>query len=277
MAITTYSGIQNGVQQVVTVTKSNPFNTTTIPWTIADLWNVGNNAGTYNTTAAGAVLSSTSAQVTGQLLHVNPPAGTNCYVAGLRGVVTNSTAGGKGPLVYVYDRLWHSGGYSATTTTAQTVNSPTWPARDIAGSTNGDGVLIAFQVQSALGANPSANVTISYTNQAGTAGRTGTIILPSVVSGSVTNIYFFGLQSGDTGVRSVQSVTLSSSLTSGSWGLVAMRVLALMPVSNNKRAIKEDGFTLGLPRLYDGSVPVLIGTGNAANSKCQYTYYETLG
>lgn len=279
MAITTYAGIMNGLVQPVFVTKTPAFNSSATPYLNLSVWNVANNTGTYNTTAAGATLSSSSTQVAGQLYHVDPPAGSNSYVAGLRMNIpgANTAGSNKGPLVYLCDRLWHSGGYSATTTTAQTVNSPTWPARDIAGSTNGDGVMITFEVQAALGSPPSASVAISYTNQAGTSGRTGTIVVPSTISGSVTNTYFFGLQSGDTGVQSVQSVTLGSSLTSGTWGLAAVRVLALMPVSANRRGYKEDGFTLCLPRLYDGAVPFFIMTGNTASARCQATYYETIG
>ena len=279
MAITTYAGIGNNLVQPVAVTKTPAFNTAASPYIILSTWAVANNAGTNGSTAAGTVLSSTSAQVTGQLYHVNASGGSNSYVAGLRANIPGGSTvlNNKGPLVYLCDRLWHSGGYSATTTTAQTVSSPTWPARDVAGSTNGDGVFIIFEIQTALGANPSANVSISYTNQAGTASRTANIVLPSTVSASVNNAYFFGLQSGDTGVRSVQSVTLSSSLTSGTWGLAAVRVLALMPVSPNRRANKEDGFTLCLPRLYDGAVPFIMLSGNAASARCQITYYEAIG
>jgi len=274
MAITTYAGMMNGLIQPVFVTKAINTDTTAATYLTLNTWNSTNNAGTFSTATAGAVLSSTSAQVAGQLLHVNPATG-NSYVAVLKALITT---GSRGSLVYLCDRLWDSGGYSSTITTAQTVNSPTWPARDIAGSTNGDGVMIMFEVRSvSLGAAPSASMSISYTNQAGTAGRTGTIVLPSTVSQSVNNVYFFGLQSGDTGVRSVQSLTLSSSLVSGTWGLSAVRVLALMPVSANKKAYKEDGFTLGLPRLWDGSVPFILLSGNGNGTKTQITYNETMG
>lgn len=274
MAITTYSGLINGLIQPVFVNKQVATDTTSTTYLTMNTWNSSYNAGTFDTTAAGATLSSTSAQVAGQLRHIDPPSGTLSYVASVKGVITT---GSRGSLVYIVDRLWHSGGYSATTTTAQTVNSVTWPARDIAGSTNGDGVLIVMEVRTALGANPSANISISYTNQAGTASRTGTIILPSVSSASINNVYFFALQSGDTGVRSVQSVTLGTSLTSGTWGLAAVRVLALVPVSANKKSGREDGFTLGLPRLWDGSVPYVLLTGNSNSGKNQITYVEAMG
>lgn len=277
MAITTYAGIINGLIQPDFVTKSPALNTSTTPWLRLSMWTTNNDAGSYNTTTGGATLSSSSSQVAGQLYHVNPPGGSNSYVAGFRCKIYSGSAGGKGPVAYICDRLWHSGGYSATSTSAQTVNSPTWPARDANGSTNGDGVIIGMELQSALGGTINANTRITYTNQSGTGSRTGNIVLPSTVSASASNLYFFGLQSGDTGVQSIQSVTLGASMTSGSWGLVAVRVLAQMPVSINNRAYREDGFTLCLPRLYDGAVPFVALVGNSASAKCQITYYEAIG
>ena len=273
MAITTYAGIMNGLIQPVYVTKLPNTDTSSTPYLIINSWAVANNAGTFNTTAAGATLSSTSAQVAGQLRHIDPATG-NSYVGSLKALITT---GGRGTLVYLCDRLWHGGGYSPTTTTAQTVNSVAWPARDIAGSTNGDGVFIILEIRAAAGVAPGSTATITYTNSSGTGSRTGTIVLPSTASGSVGNIYFFGLQAGDTGVRSVQSLTLNTTLTSGTIGLAAIRVLALMPVSVNKKAYKEDGFTLGLPRLWDGSVPYILVSGNGNGTKCQITYNETMG
>src|SRR5688572_13651634 len=65
------------------------------------------------------------------------------------------------------DRLVHNGGLNGTLTTAQTVGG-TIPAR----AGNGDSVQIWLECYTDLGATPSATVTCSYTNQAGTTGRT---------------------------------------------------------------------------------------------------------
>ena len=198
MAITTYAGIMNGLIQPVYVTKNVNTDTTTTPYLIMNTWSSAVNAGTFDTTAAGATLSSTSAQVAGQLRHIDPPGGSNSYVASLKALITT---GSNGNLVYLCDRLWHSGGYNPNNTNAQTVNSVTWPARDINGSTNGDGIFIVLEIRAAAGVAPGATAAITYTNQSGTGSRTGTIIRPSTTSPSINNVYFFGLQSGDTGVR----------------------------------------------------------------------------
>ena len=46
------------------------------------------------------------------------------------------------------DVLWYNTGLVVTTTTLQAVTTPTLPARDINGSTNGDGVGLALLQQS---------------------------------------------------------------------------------------------------------------------------------
>lgn len=114
---------------------------------------------------AGAALTTYA----GQVPYTNPSSG-NGYLAGV-----NVSATLVGTL-YVCDRLWHNSGFTQTTTTAETVNSAAWPARDKAGSTNGDGVMVGLEVSTATtNAGAITNTTMSYTDQGGTAGNTATI------------------------------------------------------------------------------------------------------
>lgn len=122
----------------------------------------------------------------------------------------------------VADRLLEYGGLSAAVITAQTVSSLSLPTR----ASSATDVELWLEVFSAGGATSSVSATASYTNQAGTSGRT-TQTLTLAASGFPANrTYQFGLQSGDTGVQSVQSVTLNtSSGTAGNIGLVLRRSL----------------------------------------------------
>lgn len=85
--------------------------------------------------------------------------------------------------------------------------------------TSGQGVMMMAVSQSASSA--VGTFTVSYTNQDGTAGRTSGVTYTKVVSGGGTLVSstnnaatgsqpFIQLQAGDTGVRSVQSVTFSA-------------------------------------------------------------------
>ena len=130
-----------------------------------------------------------------------------------------------------FDVLWVNSGIVITTTTAQAIVSPTLPARDINGTTNGEGCMIAILCTAAVGlAAVASNATVSYTNSDGTAGRTATL---SAIVGSqapatpvIGTLIWFNLAAGDRGVRSIQSITLGTSWVSGTISLMITRDIA---------------------------------------------------
>jgi hypothetical protein len=132
-----------------------------------------------------------------------------------------------------FDVLWVNTGLVITQTTAQTITmAGALPARDINGTTNGEGCSIALLCTSAVGlAAVNALATVSYTNSDGTAGRTATL---SAVVGSqapatpvIGTLIWFNLQAGDRGVRSIQSFNFgATSWVSGSVSLMITRDLS---------------------------------------------------
>lgn len=247
MAITTLDGALAGMQwtrpfgKAVTGTMvaGRPWST----WALAG--NPG--AGAFSASLAGVALSSPQ---NGQIPFTNPSSG-NCYLNRLQGAATIA-----GTLMLV-DRLWHNGGFTITTTTAQTVNSAAFPARDITGTTNGDGILCGIEVSASCGAAAPAP-TISYTNQSGTAGRSAGLWFPTANSPTAGSFFPFGLQAGDTGIRSIQSLTLGTSWVSGTINLVAYRILATLELTGAYVPNAVDAITGGFPRLFNDSVPYLI-------------------
>lgn len=172
------------------------------------------------------------------------------------GRFSGAASGGAGVLM-LCDRLWHNSGFVVTTTTAQTINSVAFPARDINASTNGAGVYIGLEVTTATGAGASV-LSMSYTNQAGTAGKTSAPINAYVASSAIGAFYQMGLAAGDTGVRSVQTFTSSVSMTSGAVSLVAYRPLAWLELSAAAVPNAIDAVTGSLPLVHDGTVPFLL-------------------
>lgn len=195
---------------------------------------------------SGAALTSYAGQIP------IPAAFANTHLA--RASFTSSTQAG---VMMFYDRLWHNSGIVVTATTAQTINSVALPARDKNGTTNGDGVYVGLEVSTLTGAGASV-ISISYTNQAGTAGRIGTAIIPYVAASAVGTFYPFALAAGDTGVRSIQTYTSTVSMTSGVVHLVAYRPLASLELSAAGISGVIDPVTGGLPREYDGTVPSVL-------------------
>lgn len=187
----------------------------------------------------------------GQLPFANPASG-NTYLARFQGQATQA-----GTLVLA-DRLWHNSGFTITSATAQTVNSVAWPARDATGTTNGEGVMIAAEIYTNTGAG-TPTLTMAYTNSTATGGsRTATNIVATVASSIAGTFYPLGLQAGDTGVRSIQTLTQSATWTSGSYGLVAYRELARLELTAANVPSAIDALTSGFPRLYDNTVPFIF-------------------
>ena len=156
-----------------------------------------------------------------------------------------------------FDVLWVNSGIAVTTTTAQSITTPTLPARDVNGATNGEGCMIAMLTTTAnTNAAVISNSTVSYTNSDGTSGRTATL---TAIAGSqipatpvIGTIVWFNLQASDRGVRSIESITLNTSLGAGAVSLMICRDLANIGTSlvnvQFTRKLSEPGV-----RLYNGT------------------------
>jgi hypothetical protein len=194
----------------------------------------------------------------GQIPFTNPGAG-NSYLFRCSAA---STAAGT---LLLCDRLWHNSGLVVLTTTAQTINSVAWPARDRDGSTNGESVLFGIEFSTTGTAAAITNTVASYTDSSNNAGATATIA--SVPATPLAGTFVpFQLAAGDTGVRSIQSVTLGTAYTTAVIHLVAYRVLAVigLPVPNVASAV--DAVTGGFVRLYDNTVPFLLWLPSATTA-----------
>lgn len=177
----------------------------------------------------------------------NPAAGGN--------YLTEANIGGTvGQNHFLFDCLWVNTGLSVTTLTEQAIASPTLPARDINGTTNGEGCMIAALATAALGnAAIKGDTTVRYTNSEGVANRTATLAAVTGIGFPATpvigTLVFFQLQAGDKGVQSIQGFTAVSTFTSGSLSLMIIRPLANVPAPIANIA----GTSRGKTRLYNGT------------------------
>lgn len=213
---------------------------------------------------------------------------TDCSVVGTAGsggalsigapVFTNAASGSlylkswtvTGAVVGTYaliDVLWYNTGLAVTTTTAQAITTPTFPARDANGSSNGEAVYLALLTTTAnTNAAVITNTTASYTDAEGNAGATaaqfamvGFQTVATPVIGTWTPLY---PAAGDTGTRAVASVTLGTSYGAGALSLVAYRVIAVagVGVANNATTIVPSIS----PRVYNGSCLMVVALGAPA-------------
>lgn len=137
--------------------------------------------------------------------------------------------------------------------------------------TNGAGLRAYVTVSSgaattAMGAG-TPNIQITYTNQAGTAGKVTPAVLPAGLtaaakgtipySGTGAGKYgpFLPLAAGDSGIQSIQQFSLSATYTSGNLNLVVCRPLLTLPLTTLGVASERDLLNQipSLPRVYDGA------------------------
>jgi hypothetical protein len=173
----------------------------------------------------------------------------------------------NGGQLWICDRLSHQAGLDATVTTAQTTNLPT---AALTRYTSGTGVLMTLEIYTQIGAT-GTTVSASYTNQAGTAGQTS----PLVTFGGtnfreIQRVFVLPFQSGDTGVRSVESVTVTATTgTAGNFGvtlvypLVPFTSVVLQPFQSQSNGyVYLGGF---LPEILDNACLYLINHPSVAS------------
>lgn len=156
-----------------------------------------------------------------------------------------------------FDVLWVNSGLTITTTTAQSITTPTLPARDVNGTTNGEGCMIAILCTAAVGlAAVASNATVTYTNSSGTGSRTATLtgIVGSQAPATpvIGTIIWFNLAAGDKGVQSIQSITLGTSWVSGTISLMICRDIATIGTTIPNVSAQKIIGTPGI-RLYNGT------------------------
>jgi len=197
----------------------------------------------------GAALAS----YTGALDFPATVSGSNIYLAG-----ADANQGGSVGEIWVCDRLWHNSGLTVTTTGAQAITTPTFPSRDASGGATGAGLMLGIEVSTATtNAGAVTNMTASYTDEAGNTGNTATMTsFPATAVAGHFSV--FNLAAGDRGLRALASVTFGTSLVTGAVHLVVFRVIARIPTPTANISTRLDAIQLGMPRMFDTSVPFLL-------------------
>lgn len=154
--------------------------------------------------------------------------------------------------------------------------------------TDGVGVRCMAVVTTPMASN--ADVTVSYTNQAGTSGRTSTfkIQFTTTVGGIVSSSDainttgrgspFIPLANGDTGIRSIEAVTLAAS-AGGFFALVLVKPLASIQLGETLTFSEITQFTnrASIPKLEEGAyLNMIYNTAVAGTSALLRGYVEVI-
>jgi hypothetical protein len=272
MAITTLDGAIAGMRAPVPIIKTGIATAAVGAMRGYTPWYAAGNPGASVANAAGingdAVTPADGTAVQGRIPRTNPGAG-NAYLARL--AINASTPG----TLWLIDRLWHNSGLVVTSTAAQAITPAALPARCGDGTANGANIMAAVE-WSATGGAGVPTVTLTYTDQDGNAGNTGTFT--GVATPPVGTFEIFTLAAGDTGIRAPTSFIQSATRTSGTMHLVLFRVLAQVEVTAANIGNAIDALTSGMPQIYNDSIlqPVWFPSATTATTFVGQ-YIETQG
>lgn len=149
--------------------------------------------------------------------------------------------------------------------------------------TNGVGIRAALVVVTTTGVT-AHNISMTYTNSAGTGSRTlpvtvagtASAITPHIThAGTAANNYgpFLPLASGDVGIQSVQSIQLSAASGAGTAALVLYKPLMTIPLTTATVASERDFVNQipSLPQIKDGAcLTWLLFTGAAVAASTNF-------
>lgn len=175
-------------------------------------------------------------------------------------------------VVTLYDRLADISGLSGTVTTAQ---NTTGLAVTRYTGTESVGNQIWVEIFTLIGVT-ATTITVNYTNQDGTAGRTSQpVVFGGTARREATRLISVPLAAGDTGVRSIESVTvLATTGTAGDFGVMIARPIVSAPIGlagsgvlidcltmlPSMREIKEDAALSLMMQATTTTSPATMGT-----------------
>ena len=231
MAITSFDGFIAAAKQYLSLMKSTARTTVATGWFSAfDLaGNPGAGVLAGTSTAAGVVptdatpgcpaIDTFGGSATGYLAQVD----FGCTVA---------------CRIKIFDMLFKAGSYLFSSATTSLAAQPSYASR-MPGGSFGD-TQIWVEVNTAFATGNSLSVSVTYTNQAGVAGRVSGVLGPlSAAALTLGRMYQLALQAGDAGVQKIESVIVTNGVTLMTAG--AVNLLVLRPLWSGRVRAANDG------------------------------------
>jgi hypothetical protein len=174
----------------------------------------------------------------------------------------------------IADMLFKAGAYAfgagTTTLSAQPAISSRCPDYPGSGTVFGVGNEIWIEVTTAFVTGTSWQVQITYTNSAGTAGRTSIISVAQAAAAlTLGKMFQIALQAGDSGVQKIESVIVTNggtAMTAGNFNVLIIRPLWFnrVPIANGGDI--NDLLKTGMPIVYLDSAIILIVTADSTST-----------
>lgn len=254
MAVTdrdSFFALIGGPSQTLVVNKASI--ATQLAGGFSSLWRATGTPGQGAIPGAAAVCNDT---LTGAFAFTNPTAPAQTYIT--RGF---AVSGNSATDVQLHDRLAHMGGLSGVTATAQTVGV------DVSGSSsnldNRRGASDYSEVQWWLEiytdiGTTGVTATVTYTNGAGTPGRTTTLTIGGASPANQDSRMFPIIGSGGESIQSIQTIQHATTGTAGNYGITATRSVCGISLGLANAGTVYDWAQLGLPRVHDDACLMMV-------------------
>lgn len=248
MAITTFDGFIAASKQYFSWTKTTTRTTTATAW--FSVFDIAGNPG------SGTLAGTSTAN---GVVPTDATAGTptiNAFGVGNTGYLAQVDFGlSVAARIKMFDMVFKAGAYGFAAGTTTLSAQPSYSSRMPGGDYSNTQIWIEVSTAFVTGNNWTVQVT--YTNQAGTAGRTS-VATVALAAAALTlgRMVQIGLQAGDTGVQKIESVIVTNGVTAMTAG--AFNVLVLRPLWSGRAKIANDGAThdlalTGMPVVFEDS------------------------
>lgn len=259
MPITTADGWFGAAKQKILMVKTSAISTLAAqPFS---LWSTNGNPGA-GTLAVG---NTTSGVLFGDATAGSPTindfgASAVGYLAA--GRFRNSISGS----LILFDRLWGAGAVSMTALATTTFSGqPAITGRLPSGTNQFGNLEILIELTTTVSAT-ATTVSVSYTNEAGTTGRT-TGASVSLSGYTTPRIVFMPLQAGDKGVQRIDNVTVGGTVaTAGAFNVILARRLAMFDVRIGNAMDLQAWDAIGAPQVFDTSCLWMVIVADGTSS-----------
>jgi hypothetical protein len=245
MAITSLDQLIAAPSQRVSIIKTN--SVTSVATMPTQMINAGGNPGAGTLAGSNTANGVVPTDATSGFPPINAFSGSNT------GYITNMTFGATvGCRLHLFDCLFKAGAYAFNTATSLT-SQPSYSSR-VPGGTDFGGTELWVEAVTAFTGNQS--IAITYTNQDGTAGRTtGTIA--TGIAPIANRMFQLPLQTGDTGIQKIESVT-STVATVGTFNVLVLRRLWSGRILLANGGDTHDFLKTGMPQVFADSALMSI-------------------
>lgn len=205
---------------------------------------------------------------------INAFTATNGYIGGIQFINTVASR------LTLYDMLFKAGAYGFAAGTTTLSAQPSYASR-IPSSSNYNDTEIWIEVTTAFVTGTAWQVQVTYTNQAGTTGRTS-VILPATTAANLTlgRMYQLGLQSGDTGVQKIESVIVTNggtAMTAGNFNVLVLRRLANGRINIANGVDKQGLSDTGMPQVFADSALFLKVDADSTSTGTPEVFMDIIG